>query len=197
VAGATCLVDADCGRGLDCAIPTGATMGTCVAYGAANAACLTGSLPCAAGLACVGDDETTGVKGTCEPQGAVLDAACDADRKAAANCYGDLGLVCIPAKKGSGVGTCQSITLAAAGSPCGDIGSDPITGYAECAAGGLCKKASATATSGTCVAPAADGAPCDSNPLNGPPCLPPAKCVATADGGTAGTCVVPDAPKCP
>ena len=69
------------------------------------------------------------------------------------------GLVCIPSAKGSGAGTCQTITLAMPGEPCGDVGSNPITAYAECQTG-FCQKASTTATNGTCVANIADEAAC-------------------------------------
>jgi hypothetical protein len=112
------------------------------------------------------------------------------------NCENSLGLVCIPAMKGSAVGTCKAITLVAANAACGDVGSMPITGFTECQAGGLCKKAAPTDTTGTCVAPAADGMACDDDPTKGPPCLAPAKCVPSVKGMTAGTCTVPDASKC-
>jgi hypothetical protein len=195
--GATCQVNADCGRDLECAIPTGMTTGTCAAYVAANGACLSGSQPCEPGQACVGDDEATGQMGACQPQGTSTGAACDSSRKTASNCDGALGLACIPSAAGSGVGTCQPITLAADGSPCGPVGSKPITGFATCQAGGLCVKATATATTGTCVAPVADGAACDSDPTKGPPCLMPAKCVVpSGSSATAGTCRLPDASKC-
>lgn len=193
VAGATCQVTGDCGRDLNCAIPTGMTTGTCAAYGAASAMCLTGTAPCAPGLACVGDDETTGAMGTCQAQGTTVGATCDPSRKTSANCEGDLGLICIPTAAGSMMGTCQAITFTMTGT-CGDVGASPITGYVDCQAGGLCVKASSTATTGTCSPPAADGAACDS--ALGPPCLSPAKCVPTADGGTAGTCTLPNANNC-
>lgn len=199
-AGASCQVAADCGRNMACATPTGATSGKCSPYAAMGAACLTGAQPCSASLVCVGDDETTGAMGTCQAAVATMGGACDGTRKTMPSCYADIGLVCIPSAKGSAVGTCQAIQLAAAGSPCGDLGSAPITGFAECTGGGLCAKpltdAGTAATSGTCVAPAADGAACSTDPTSGPPCLPPAKCVVSADGGTAGTCTVADATKC-
>jgi hypothetical protein len=200
VAGATCQVQADCGRDLACAVPAGATSGKCAAWGASGAACLTGVSPCGAGLACVGDDTTTMAMGTCQASGQMVGQACDGSRKTAANCDGTLGLICIPTAKGSEVGTCQTIQLVTAGTACGDIGAAPITGYADCTGGGLCARAlndAGTAVAmGTCVAPAADGAACDSDPTKGPPCLAPAKCVPTSSGGTAGTCTLPDATKC-
>jgi hypothetical protein len=194
-ASSSCTVAAECGRNLGCAIPANTTTGTCSTYAPQGAPCLTGSQLCASALACVGDDPTTSTNGTCQTAGASVGAACDASRKTAANCNGTLGFVCIPKAAGSEIGTCQNITLAAPGAPCGDIGSNPITGFADCQAGGLCAKpltdAGKAANTGVCVAPAADGAACDSDPTTGPPCLSPAKCVASSPGGTAGTCLLP------
>jgi hypothetical protein len=195
-AGATCATTAECGHDLACAIPTLATTGVCAPYGALNAMCLTGVAPCASGLSCVGDVEATKTMGTCQASGAAPNAACDGSRKTMPGCNNDLGLFCIPTAKGSAVGTCQSASLAPAMMPCGDVGAAPITGIIECDSGGTCKKAAATDTMGTCQAPAADGANCDSDPLVGPPCLAPAKCVVEGDGGTAGICTVPNATKC-
>ena len=203
VAGASCQVAADCGRDLACAIPTLASddgglasSGSCQPFVALNGSCLSGYHPCQSGLICVGDDETTMTNGTCQAQGANISAACDSSRKTAANCDANLGLACIPTAKGSGVGTCQAITLGATGATCGDIGMAPITGVADCSSGGLCKKALGS-TSGTCVAAAADGAACDNDASIGPPCLAPAKCVVPSGSqGTAGTCTVPNAAAC-
>ena len=194
--GATCNVDSDCGRDLACEIASGATSGVCAAYAEVSAACLTDTKPCASGLACVGDNRTTGTMGVCQAAGSALGAACDSSRKTAANCDGALGFACIPTASGSTIGTCQLITLVAGGQPCGDIGSNPITGFADCVAGGLCVKATKAATTGTCAAPAADGASCDSDPSKGPPCLAPAKCVPTVVGATAGVCTQPNPTTC-
>ncbi len=196
-AGATCLAQADCGRDLSGVKPSGSnamTMGTCAAFVASAGACLTGTAPCQNGYACVGDDATTMTMGTCQALGQMVGAACDGSRKTAANCEGDLGLVCVPAAKGSGVGTCQTITLASAGSPCGDVGSAPITGYASCQQG-YCQMATPTATTGMCVAYSADNGPCSTDPTT-PPCEAPAKCVPTMAGSMMGTCTLPDAAKC-
>ncbi len=174
------------------------TSGTCAAWVTVNNACLTGHQPCQSGLACVGDDQATMTMGTCQTQGMTVGAACDGTRNTGPNCNGDLGLVCVPtAKDSKGVGTCQAIQLVAAGAACGDIGAAPITGFADCQNGGLCKKAVSTDATGVCVAAAADGAACDSDAANGPPCLAPAKCVpAAGSSATAGTCVVPNASTC-
>lgn len=203
VAGATCVVEADCGRDMACATPTidvgdagVPTSGKCVAWAASGAACLTGYNPCGAGLSCVGDDEATMTMGTCQAAGATVGAACQTTRKSVAGCYGDLGLVCIAPAGANGMGTCVAIAIVGNGAPCGDTGT-PVTGYAVCGTSGLCKKAVSTDTTGTCVAAAADGAACDSNPSIGPPCLSPAKCVPPAgSSGTAGTCTVPNAATC-
>jgi hypothetical protein len=55
-----------------------------------------------------------------------------------------------------------------------------------CAAGGGCYPVGGMTQ--TCLAPAADGAACDT--VNGPGCLTPAKCV-TAGSATTGTCQLP------
>jgi len=188
--GASCQVQADCGRDLACAIPSGATTGSCAAFVPSGGACLTGHQPCQSGFACVGDDPATMKMGTCQTAGATVGAACDGSRKTAPSCDGADGFVCVPNGKGTSVGTCQRIALVAAGAKCGPIGMAPITGFAECEGGGLCD------ATGTCVAPAADGAACDSDPTKGPPCLLPAKCVPTNATTTAGTCVLPDATRC-
>ncbi len=194
-AGTPCTYGGDCGRNMDCAIPTGATSGACAALVANGGACLTGTNPCQAGFACVGDNETNGTAGTCQPHANTVGAACDRSRKTAANCDAEFGLTCIPTAAGSAVGTCQKISLVSAGQTCGVIGSAPITGEAVCNAGGQCVKANSTDNTGTCVGFASDGTACNSDPAAGPPCLPPAKCVS-ATAATAGTCVVPDATQC-
>jgi hypothetical protein len=181
--------------------PAGAntmTMGVCTAYVPSGGACLTDSLPCEAGLACVGDDVTTKKNGTCATQGTTVGAACDGTRATQPNCNADLGLVCIPTAKGSAVGTCQTITLAMPGGMCGDVGADPITGFADCQEG-YCQKAlndaGVAAATGTCVANVADNAPCDIA-STAPGCLAPSKCVPSSAGSMTGTCTVPDAQSC-
>jgi hypothetical protein len=203
-AGATCVVQADCGRDLACATPTISvadagipTSGLCAAYVASGGACLTGYKPCAAGLACVGDVEATMTTGICMAQGATVGAMCQTTRNTVANCDPDLGLVCIAPAGMMGMGTCVAITIVGPGKVCGETGGPPATGFAVCSASGLCVKAAPTDLSGTCKAAAADGAPCDNDPSIGPPCLAPAKCVIAAGStGTAGTCTVPNAATC-
>jgi len=194
--GTICVYEGDCGRNLDCAIPSGSASGTCASLVANGGACLTGSMPCQAGLACVGETVATNTTGTCQPQASTVGAACDRARKTAANCDFERGLTCVPTAAASGVGTCQTMTLVAVGQTCGVLGTSPITGEAVCNAGGLCVKANAADATGTCVAAAKDGAACNSDATVGPLCLPPAKCVATSAVATSGTCVVPDATQC-
>jgi hypothetical protein len=186
-AGASCTVNADCGRDLACAIPGTATTGTCAAWVAQAGACLTGVNPCQPGLACVGDAPATSTQGMCEPTVAIVNNSCDSARKLAPPCDGDIGLACLPTTAGSTAGTCQAIAFVDAGATCGAIGGPPATSFADCSGGGLCVKAATTDRTGTCMAPAADGGACDDT--NGPPCLSPAKCVA-------GTCTLPDPTTC-
>jgi hypothetical protein len=200
--GATCLVQADCGRDLACATPTVTldggvpTSGLCAAWVASGGACLTGYNPCQEGLSCVGDDETTMVMGTCQTAGATVGAACQTTHKTGPTCAD--GLVCIITQPATNsMGTCQAITLVGAGKPCGDLGGTTITSFAACNAGGLCQKAAPNDATGTCVATAADNAACDNDPSIGPPCLAPSKCVVPAgSAGTAGTCTFPNAATC-
>jgi hypothetical protein len=203
VAGAACMVQADCGRDPACAIPNidvadagVPTEGVCAAWVPSGGACLTGYNPCEAGLACVGDDPTKMTMGTCQAAGATAGAACQTTRATMPNCDGSIGLTCIAPPAMNGMGTCVAISVVGAGAACADIGS-PTTGYAVCGTSGLCKKEAPTDTMGTCVAAAADGAACDSDPAIGPPCLSPAKCVAPMGSpGTAGTCTVPNPTTC-
>ena len=194
-AGTSCTYNNDCSRNMLCAIPTGAKSGICASLVENGGTCLTGTNPCQAGSACVGDNETNGTTGTCQPEANTVGAACDRSRKTASDCDFEYGLTCVPNAAGSGVGTCQLIKLVAAGQTCGVIGSAPITGDAVCNASGLCVKAT-TDTTGKCAAAAGDGAACNSDPTVGPPCLPPARCVATSPNSTAGTCTTLDATKC-
>jgi hypothetical protein len=194
--GAPCQVEADCGRDLGCAIPGSLTEGTCAAFVPSGGQCLTGARPCMSGYACVGDIPATATSGICTLSPTTVGAACDGTRKTAPNCNGTYGLACIPAAAGTSIGTCKAIPLVEAGMTCGDMGTAPLTGITDCKQGGLCVKSMTAGNPATCVAAAADGMPCDNDPATGPPCLTPAKCVAKADGGTAGTCTLPTA-ACP
>jgi hypothetical protein len=187
--GAPCNTENECGYDLACPFYVPARSGVCTAFGATGATC-DNLHPCQGGLACVGADTSTGATGTCQTA-ATSGQSCN-DRTGPA-CDGTLFLGCVD-------GTCVVETLVGAGQPCGSQQS----GYNRCTGGAACVTpfgpcqhdtgASCGSVTGTCVAPAANGSPCDT--LEGPLCLTPAKCVLTSDGGTAGTCVFPDPASC-
>ena len=197
-AGAACTTDSDCGaRGLFCS-----KAGSCVSHAILGAPC-DDARPCGVALSCVGQTKT--VPGACAAAIQTVGAACDPKRATAAGCDGALSLYCGLDDK------CASDALVAAPGACGrlvdsDGGSDDAgasdagasdagvreLSVARCTGGAVCAQGSAT--SGTCVAPAADGAGCDS--ASGPPCLAPARCVTTSDASTGGTCQLPGANAC-
>ena len=197
--GAACSYAGQCASSF-CAVAPGSLCGTCANEPAAGDSCATqgcgptlncvGStmicqipvasggqcskdLPCTEGQSCVGATMTA--MGTCMPQGTTVGASCDARQMTGPNCSPAAGLTC-----GTTTNQCAIQPLVAAGQPCG------VTNglFVGCLAGASCKRATGSAT-GTCVAPAADGAACDST--NGPSCTTPAKCVISGTG-TAGTC---------
>jgi hypothetical protein len=152
---------ADCEPGLFCN-----TNHYCHPYGAVGTACNTEHpcrypLTCKAGLCAAGD--TLGATCVTSPQ------TCDLWH----------GLLCNPVTK-----KCDTIVQVQAGAVCG-VGTDGIAH--ACTGGASCNRPSMTATSGTCVAPAADGQAC--NATNGPYCTFPAVCVS-------GTCTPPGATTC-
>ena len=206
--GAPCAFSGQCSSGF-CAVPSYGLCGTCALAPAAGASCASAGcpltmtcvastmlcevpvpdgglcsagLPCASGLACVGSSTTT--MGACTVQPTTVGASCDASRKLGPDCSGDAGLVC-----DSTTNTCVTEPLVAASQPCGTM-NGVFTG---CTGGATCMRPSGGAT-GTCVAPAADGAACDT--LNGPTCLTPARCVTGGSGSTAGTCQLPGSMTC-
>jgi hypothetical protein len=169
-AGASCAQLTTCGAGLTC---TSDTM-TCVPLAAEGAACGKGA-PCGAGLSCVGADAATNTQGACQAAVETSGATCDPTLKTGPTCDRNAGLVCNGAST-----TCQAIVLAAAGQPCGDVGSQTAT----CSTEGICVGASGT-TPGTCTAAAADGAVCDAATS----CIEPGRCVGSSgDSGITGTC---------
>ncbi len=164
-AGAVCYRDDDCTYGTRCVGQdlgaTPAAAGKCVTPGTSGAPC-SASAPCLQTLACI-----NGVCGA--PVGAA--ATCDQGGSIFGSC-GDLSGNYCSAKTG---GTCTKIGFAPSGQPCGLV-SGVLT---ACSGGGVCNIP--TATSGTCVAPAADFGNC--NGKAGPGCLSPATCIG-------GTCVM-------
>jgi hypothetical protein len=171
-----------CGPNLACLT---STLSQCSPYVADGAECLGGVNQCFWGSVCVGSDTATMTMGTCQVQGSAAGAVCDTSVKTKPNC--STGFDCIPAMAGATLGMCKASTLVTTGATCGSIGSNPITGVADCTLGSRCYNH-------VCVAPAVEQGAC--NTSMGPPCLTPAKCVPSADGGTAGTCIVPDATRC-
>jgi hypothetical protein len=176
-AGDSCAATGTCGKGLDCTKDTS----ICVAPLPAGGACAKDA-PCAAGLSCVGATKTK--TGTCQASGTTAGVACDPNQRTAPGCEKSVGLFCSAKSL-----KCEAITFAAPGQPCGAVGD----GLTACTGGGVCVLPSATATAGTCAAPAADGAPCDV--AKGGACLSPAKCIVPT-GAASGTCKLPDATAC-
>src|SRR5262249_27702027 len=105
-------------------------------------------------------------------------------------CDGTMGYTCSGT---TGSRTCAQITYVGNGMPCGSMNNT----FFGCAGGGDCYTAlgrlAESGESGTCKAPAADGAACDL--VSGPLCLPRARCVVF-QGGTAGVCTVPNGLAC-
>jgi hypothetical protein len=175
-AGDSCATAA-CGPTMNCVATTQLCQVPVALTGTCNS-----TLPCAEGLACVGATQT--VDGTCQTELTTVGATCDPQRKTGPDCSAVAGLTCDTVAK-----LCVEASAAAAGQPCGLVG----TVRTACAAGATCL-IPAAATVGTCVAPANDSAACD--PAQGIGCIIPAKCVPTADTGTAGTCVLPGSATC-
>jgi hypothetical protein len=168
-----------CGPTMSCVT---ATM-TCQVPVAAQGSC-SADLPCAVGYACVGANAQTGVMGTCTAEVETMGGTCDAKRATGPDCDPDAGLAC-----NSTTNMCVAQPIVAAGQTCGNVNGVGT----RCLAGATCVRATGAAT-GTCIAPAADGAACDT--VAGPGCLYPAKCVVASSGGTAGTCELPGDPSC-
>jgi hypothetical protein len=187
-AGLACGDDAQCDTGR-CRKAQDSTCGVCGPRAAAGDACQA-SDDCAYQLDC-----TTG--GHCAAFVA-LSGSCDADHPCApplacktgscavasgpggpcarnGDCDGTQGLFCNPLTS-----VCQLAAIVIPGLPCGAVNG----GYALCARSGVCRMSGST---GTCVAPAADGAACDTTA--GPACVPPAIC-------TTGVCKLPDPASC-
>ncbi|HSQ64840.1 MAG TPA: hypothetical protein VLM85_16565 [Polyangiaceae bacterium] len=167
-AGAACKATGDCADGLVCAADATNAL-RCVAPAASGADCT--NTPCQAGLVCAG---ATGAKKCAAPLAA--GSACD---PATQGCDSAAGYWCTP--RGT---RCVEIKFAGSGQPCGY---DTTTGdLTECSDSGFCVLA-AQSTLGTCLAAAADGAPCDNT--KGPRCVPPATC-------NNGTCTITDPATC-
>ncbi|MGD0525380.1 MAG: hypothetical protein ABSE49_09565 [Polyangiaceae bacterium] len=172
-AGASCAQVTTCGPGLDCTTDTQ----DCVVEGGSGASCGKGAV-CASGFSCEGADESKGVMGTCQASLTTSGATCDPNQQTTPACDRDSLLTCNTQTK-----TCATLAIAGGGQPCGT--NDVNDQTAVCGTDGTCTGAS-TGVPGTCTAAAADGQPCDL--VNGPGCLTLSRCIASGDGGTAGTC---------
>jgi hypothetical protein len=159
-AGAACALDADCDYNLTCA------NSSCVAYAAAGATCDAGH-PCARPNVCKA--------GVCAAP-AQAGQACTPST-GGGDCDLTAGLFCHPTMR-----TCVAVMWAGAGQPCGFVNNNVVA----CSGSGHCQVPNLMVM-GTCVAPAADGAACDTT--NGPDCLPPAECVG-------GVCKLPNPASC-
>jgi hypothetical protein len=139
---------------------------TCVKRVSAGAACSDAS-PCLAAYVCTSS-------GSCAlPR--TLGQTCDATNATAPPCNGALGLYC-------SAGICVAYQFADAGAACGLVGTESVV----CTGAAFCRVPTDSKT-GTCVAPAPDGAPCDL--ANGPYCMSGASC-------SGGTCVLADPSLC-
>ena len=200
VQGASCVDSGEVVRGFTCL----KTTGTWAALGAAGGPC-DANTPCGAGLACVGGGADGGAGTTCQAQLTTVGATCDNRLQTAPDCDRTVGVVCTAHRNG----VCEALSYATAGQPCGRLPGDedggvPDGGVApaitQCTAASQCAMGpvedSGVALTGTCVAPAAEGAACDTEA--GPPCLAPARCIGTVSdaGATTGTCQLVDPATC-
>ena len=172
--GASCSVSF-CGHDQIC------VSGQCQTRVAPGAACDNTTAPCQAGLTCTG---AVGTTKTCQ---AALINSTDTCGGANPGCFFAQGLWC-----SSATHLCTNISYVGSGQPCGTA-SDGT--HAECQAGNCYTSSGPAAATdlGTCVANAGDGEACDT--MLGPTCIMPARCI-TDDGGSRGTCIVPDGTTC-
>lgn len=170
-AGESCVDLSSCGPGLKCV--NGNTI--CAAAGTTAGAACDKDNPCGAGFSCVGSKAAAMTMGTCQTAADTLGAACDPKRQTSAGCDQNAGLACDPTSK-----TCAALQLADVGAACDNA-------VTVCTAGASCVIPTG-ANAGTCVAPPADGQPCDT--ASGPNCLNLSRCIASGTG-TSGVCMLP------
>jgi hypothetical protein len=172
-AGASCATLSGCGQGLECVLDT------CVALATSSGASCTPAQPCGTGLSCVTPAKAT--TGTCQMAASTVGAPCDPKRVMGPGCDSSLGLYCDQTAK-----TCATDAYVSSG-VC-DTDFDVLKVSTPCTGGATCYK-------NACVAPAADGQPC--NTALGIDCLRPARCVGVGvDGGTMGMCALPGSMQC-
>jgi hypothetical protein len=209
-AGAVCSFSGQC-QSAFCAIVPGATCGVCAATPQAgdscaqltqcgpSLTCLSSSETCAGaagpmascapaqsctvGNECIGANYTTGAPGTCQAAVETLGDPCSSTTN---ECDYYAGLTCNSQSK-----QCVQLTVNGAGQPCDYIAASGQTFY--CGAGGKCIT-STPGGPGTCTGSSPIGGTCDL--VMGPACVPPARCIAASEGGTSGTCQVPDGSAC-
>jgi hypothetical protein len=176
VAGSSCAAQG-CGPTMVC---VASTMQCAVPLDVGGACSRTA--PCRDGLACVGATMTA--PGTCTARATTVGALCDPQHRTGTDCNGAAGVTCDTTTR-----MCVMQPYVAAPMTCGLIaGVDTL-----CTAAASCEIPIGQ-TTGTCVAPAGDGAACDIT--NGPDCLFPARCVTDGVSNT-GTCQLPGATTCP
>jgi hypothetical protein len=186
--GGTCSVNGQCQSSF-CLRPAGSDCGTCSAMPQPGDPCVNGtqcgpglecalavgkcanhaavgtscgnSQPCAVNLVCVA--------GVCTQTAASAGATCN---PLGAGCDATKGLSC----NGS-TDTCATLVLAQPGEACGVVGDQE-----QICTAGLCER-------GVCVAQPLLGQPCEV--ARGSQCLGFSECIATTDGGNAGTCQIP------
>jgi hypothetical protein len=172
-AGDPCDQLVSCGVGMTCTSDTK----QCQPFGVQDSPCGRG-LPCLDGLGCVGASPDAGVTGTCQLAEQTQGAACEGSP----GCDFYSGLTCNLQNS-----TCAPVQLVGDGQPCGFLNQQGVSCMA-----GACLGASGP-TPGMCQAFAQMGGACDL--VAGPACASPARCI-TADGGTAGTCGIPNGAAC-
>lgn len=173
-AGSSCS-ESFCGRNQIC------IGGQCQTRVAPGGACDNTTAPCQAGLTCTGASGTTK---TCQQALTNTTEACGG---ANPGCFVAAGLWCSGTSR-----SCVNIGYVGSGSACGTAADGTHT---ECEAGTCYTNSGLAAATelGTCAANAGDGEACDT--VLGPACIVPARCI-TQDGGSHGTCVVPDGATC-
>jgi hypothetical protein len=177
-AGASCAQLTSCGFTLSC----NTVSATCFVPAQSMAACAPGQ-SCAPGEQCVGEDAATGASGTCQLAVETLGGACSSTTN---ECDFYAGLTC-----DTKTAQCVAVELVGTGS-CNYVAS--VNEVVHCAAGGKCLSATPGAE-GTCDGSSPLGGPCDL--AQGPECINPSRCFVGTDGGTSGTCQVPNGASCP
>jgi len=189
--GAACGESTQCAS-LDCRKATASYCGVCATAAKSGESCT--SADCAPGLLCMGDQicrplvpqgSSCSTNSHCQFPLVCKSGSCAVPAELGATCSSSdptcdstNGLVCDPTTS-----KCVSVALAAAGTTCGVVSGTPYT----CSGGALCKFASSTAATGSCLAPALDGASCSTS--EGPGCEGPAFC-------SSGACTMPDPTTC-